>query len=157
MVNVVEVAHEGFAAGAEHALGLEARGILSRLPVATAGAGASVAPGFNDHRLHRRDLDHLACAQQPACGLRQVGAAAVARGGTTLDDDVRGSPLAAAALMAGLGPALLLRPAVRTIGLAGPGGGVEEFEASLGGWVRRLTKSSNWATRASNCSMRACW
>ena len=59
---------------------------------------------------------------------------------------------AAGALVVGLGPALLLRFALRAIGLAGLGGGrTEELEAPFGGWVRRLIARSNSVMRACDC------
>lgn len=120
------------------------------LAVATVRADALVAPGLDDYGLHRRDFYHLAGAQQPNPGLRQVGTAVIAAGGAALDDDVQVSPLTAPALMAGLGPAFLLRPGLRTIRLRGLRGGVNEFEASLRGWMRRLISSSN--DSCSSCS-----
>ena len=97
-----------------------------------------MAAGFKDHGLHRGELNHLAGPQQPPSGLCQAGAAVVAAGGPALDDDVRLLAPAAAALVVGLGPALLLRFTLRAIGLAGLGGGrTEELEAPFGGWVRR--------------------
>jgi len=134
MLNVVEVADEGFEAGAENALGLEARGVLAGLPAAAVRASAFVAPGFDDDGLYRRDLDDLARAQQLACGLRQLGAAAVAGGGAARDDHVRVLPLAAAAFMAGVWATPRVRLAVGAIGLAGPGGG----RRGVRGVLRRL-------------------
>ena len=90
--------------------------------MAAARTGASVAPGLNDHGLNRRDLHHLACAQQPTAILGQVGAAAVAGGGAALDDGIRGLAGATCTRVAGLGAALLLRLGARAIGLASLGG-----------------------------------
>jgi len=134
VLHVVEVANEGFETGAEDALRLQARGVLSSLRAAAVWAGASVAPGLDDDGLHRRDLDHLACAEQPPSDLRQVGAAVVARGGAALDDDVRGLPCATRAGVPGLGATLRVRLAVGTVGLAGLGGG----SRGVRGVLRRL-------------------